>query len=66
MSRTIAAWLGKIETTLVRRSISQLSRSMGLVEWIWLQWLFGKALLRRQGFYATFIDSAKCISRGFC
>ena len=30
-SRTIAASLGKIETTLVRRLISRLSRSMGLV-----------------------------------
>ena len=40
--RMMAASLGNMPTTLVRRLISLLTRSRGLVEWICLQWSLGE------------------------
>ena len=42
--RTMASSLGKMATTSVRRLISPLRRSSGLVEWSWRQWCLGKAM----------------------
>ena len=53
----MASSLGKICTTSVRRSTSRTSRSIGLVEWIWLQWPFDNDIWSRMPYSASCITA---------
>src|SRR5690606_14618529 len=56
--RRNASGLGKISTTSARRLISLLSRSMGLLDQIFCQWVWGKAVKASTSVLASSIIAA--------